>query len=96
MENTYIAYGYKFLNRKMSAFEKMAASMHEDISFEDAVKIVKENFDCIPSSIIRLTALLPAPPTPITKILAAASPSFVLISSKFHSSLIYFLSDTSP
>ena len=35
---------------------------------------------CIPSSIIRLTALFPPPPTPITKIFAAKSASFVFIS----------------
>ena len=42
----------------------------------------------IVSSIIRFTALLPAPPTPTTIILAAASVSFDLISSKFPSSFI--------
>ena len=42
----------------------------------------------IASSIIRFTALLPAPPTPTTIILAAASVSFDLISSKFPSSFI--------
>ncbi len=40
------------------------------------------------SSTILLTALLPAPPTPITMILAADSASFVLISSKGHFLLI--------
>ena len=40
------------------------------------------------SSTILFTALLPAPPTPITIILAAASASFVLISSKGNSSFI--------
>ncbi len=40
------------------------------------------------SSIIRFTALFPAPPTPTTIILAAASVSFDLISSKFPSSFI--------
>ena len=41
------------------------------------------------SSTILLTALLPAPPTPITIILAADSASFVLISSKGFSSLSF-------
>ena len=42
------------------------------------------------SSIILFTALLPAPPTPTTIILAADSASFVLISSKSVSSFSYF------
>ncbi len=44
----------------------------------------------IASSIIRFTALFPAPPTPTTIILAAASVSFDLISSKFPSSFIIY------
>ncbi len=43
----------------------------------------------IASSIILFTALFPAPPTPTTIILAAASVSFDLISSKFPSSLLH-------
>ena len=43
----------------------------------------------IASSTILFTALLPAPPTPITMILAADSASFVIISNKGISSFAY-------
>ena len=41
------------------------------------------------SSIMRLTALFPAPPTPTTIILAAFSDSFILISNKIHILLLF-------
>ena len=56
-----------------------------------SVLIAINSTPAICSSIIRLTALFPPPPTPTTMIFAAASDSFVLISSKGFSSFVSIL-----